>query len=135
MPAKAGIQRESRYPVRITLDSLDPRFRGGDTCAMRGRRAIRSSRRVLPAVMLCKHGEAMRIVFVFQPLGGGRSFVLQIVAARYGLAAPPLGEISVGALGAGMHRRRIDGANEPLRQLALGRRTSGFHDDLARNVA
>src|ERR1700722_19415846 len=119
MPAKAGIQRESRYPVRITLDSLDPRFRGGDTCAMRGRRAIRSSRRVLPAVMLCKHGEAMRIVFVFQSFGRGRSFVLQIVAARHGLASPPLGKISVVALRAGMHRRRVDGADETFRQLAL----------------
>ena len=73
MPAKAGIQRKPRCPVRKTLDSLDPRFRGGDTCAMRGRRATRASRRVLAPVVLGQNGQAMRIVFVFQPLGGGRA--------------------------------------------------------------
>src|SRR3984957_17610709 len=134
-PRRAGVQRKPRCPLRKTLDSLEPRFRGGDPCATRGQRSAGDSRPVLSAVMLREHREAMRIVFFFQSFGRGRGFVLQIVAARHGLATPPFGKISVVALRAGMHRRRVDRANEALRQLALGRRTSGLHDDLARNVA
>ena len=77
----------------------------------------------------------MRIVFGLEPRRGGRSFRFEVVAARDRLAAPPFGEISVGALRAGVHRGRVDRANEPLRQFALRRRSSCLHDDLARDVA
>src|ERR1700733_607718 len=102
---------------------------------MAGRRATRASRPGLASVMLGQNRQAMRVVFLFEPRGRGRSFAFQVIAARDGLAAPPFGKISIVALRAGMHRRRVDGADETLRQLALGRRTPGFHDDLTGNVA
>src|ERR1700683_1511919 len=102
---------------------------------MRGRHATRGSRRALAPIVLGQNGQAVRIVFLLQPLGGRSGFAFEIVATRGGLAAPPLGEISIVALGAGVHGSSVDGANETLRQLALGRRTSGFHDDLTWNVA
>jgi hypothetical protein len=110
--------RKSGHPEEAATSfaaAWTPAFAG---VTLAGRRATRASRRVLTPVVLGQNRQAMRIVFVFQPLGGGRGFVLQVVPARHGLAAPPLRKISIVALGAGMHRRRVDGADETLRQLA-----------------
>ena len=60
----------------------------------------------LAPFVLGEHGEAMRIVFRLEARGGGARFRLEIVAARHRLAAPPFGEIGVGARGAARASRR-----------------------------
>ena len=74
----------------------------------------------------------MRIVFGLEPRGGSVGFRFEIVAARDGLAAPPVLEIGVGALRAGVHRGGVDRADEALGEFALGRLAARFDDDLAR---
>src|ERR1700728_1484024 len=107
----------------------------GNPSTARTRTARARSRRAFAPIVLGEEGQAMGVVFPLQPLGGCGCFLFQIVAALGRLAAPPLGEIGVVALRAGVHRRRVNGADEALRQFALRRRTSGLDDDLARDVA
>src|SRR5271154_5930566 len=101
----------------------------------RARTARAWSRRAFAPIVLGEEGQAVGVVFPLQPLVGGGGLLFQIVAARRRHAAPPLGEIGVVALRAGVHRRRVNGADEALRQFALGRRSAGLDDDLARGVA
>ena len=121
--------RGSAHPASRTLSGNTLRQRwtpafAGVTHGAAGAQLAHHAQALAP-IVLGQNRQAMRIVFGFQPLGGSRQLPLsKIVAARNGLAAPPFGKIGVVALRAGMHRRRVDRANETLRQLALGRRTS-----------
>src|SRR3984885_7746146 len=101
----------------------------------RTRTARAWSTRDFAPIVLGEKGQGGGFVSPPQPLGGGRGLLFQTVAALGRRAAPPLGEIGVVALRAGVHRRRVNGADEALRQFALRRRTSGLDDDLARDVA
>src|SRR5271166_6870290 len=103
--------------------------------ARRRMASVTRSRRSFAPVMLGQERQAVGVVLLLQPLGGGVRFLFQVFTAGDRRGASPLGEIGVVALRAGVHRSRVDGADETFGQFALGGRTSGLDDDLARDVA